>query len=136
MNKILYKIKKFFIENYRFYIPLIIIILLLFSIFLCINGLTLLTEYSTYKTTYTDTDTDNITTYTYNNIIYDDAIYVHKDGDNSTGDNWEEAYTNINGAYFETSSDLNDKTIIFVGLGLFDINLEDQLDITKISYYG
>lgn len=77
-----------------------------------------------------DEDTDD-RTYYYDLVEYTDRIYVHKDGDNSDGETWETAYSTLNRAYNATSADLDDKTIIFVGIGLFDVNCVYQLNITK-----
>jgi len=77
-----------------------------------------------------DTDIDN-RAYYYDLVEYTDRIYVHKDGDNSTGESWETAYSTFNMAYTSTSADLDDKTIIFIGLGLFDVDVAYQLNITK-----
>ncbi|KKL64887.1 hypothetical protein LCGC14_2160500, partial [marine sediment metagenome] len=127
----LYKIKKFFIENYRYYIPLIIIILLIFSIFFSVLSPFIYYYITNEGDIDRDSTTTTTTTYTYNNIIYDDAVYVHKDGDNSDGESWETAYTTMNVAVAVSSVDLDDMTIIFVGLGLFDVDVAEQLDINK-----
>ena len=78
-----------------------------------------------------DYDSDYNRTYYYDLVEYTDRIYVHKDGNNTNGDSWENAYTTINDAYTATSSDLDDNTIVFVGLGIFDVNIAEQLDINK-----
>ena len=123
-----YKTKRFLAKNH-YYVPLIIIILLLVGIvFVCLSPFVY--QYITNEgNIYGDDDTT--TTYIYNDIIYDDGIFVHKDGDGSTGDNWEEGYTTLNKAISETSVDLDDKTIIFVGFGLFDVNVANCLLINK-----
>jgi len=47
------------------------------------------------------------------------------------GSSWETAYTTINVAYTAISSDLDDKTIIFVGFGIFDVDIAGQFNIDK-----
>ncbi len=76
-------------------------------------------------------DRDGNIIYYYDLVEYTDRIYVHKDGDGSTGESWETAFSTINTAIAATSADLDDKTLIFAGLGNFDVDIAEQLDIDK-----
>jgi hypothetical protein len=103
------------------------IVLLIAYIAPYFQAITYLYDYRTYD--YDDDDDTNY--YYYEDIIYTDGIYVHKDGDSSTGESWETAYSTITAAITAASADLDDKTIIFVGLGTFDVNVATQLNIIK-----
>lgn len=127
LRKIKYKTKRFLAKNH-YYISLLVVILI-FSGIVCVCLSPFVFQYIVNEGDLSSRDYDS--SYTYNDIIYDYAMYVHKDGDNSDGETWETAYTTINRANIMASLDLDDKTIIFVGIGVFDVNVAEQLDIHK-----
>jgi len=67
-----------------------------------------------YRYTYNyDTETGQFTT---------DTIFVSANGDNSTGGNWDSAYTDLWTALSQASTHASNLTLIHVGLGTWDIN--------------
>lgn len=60
-----------------------------------------------------------------------ETIYVSKEGDNSNGETWDTAYTNIQNAYGNVLSDLDYRTLIMVGPGEYNLNQDDRLEIEK-----
>jgi len=122
------KVNNYFRKDpYTAFLVAILILLIIITSFIF-----LIPTITTLITNLTETDTDkDYNYYYYDEIPYDFVMYVHKDGDNSNGETWETAYSTINIAFAKVSVDLDDKTIIFVGLGLFDVNVAYQLNITK-----
>jgi len=106
-------------------------VILLITAVVCVCLSPFVYQYITYEGDISDDDVGGDRTYYYDLVEYTDRIYVHKDGSGTTGESWETAYSTINAAYAATSSDLDNKTLIFVGLGTFDVNIAGQLDITK-----
>jgi len=76
------------------------------------------------ETNIDDTDIDR--TYNYydadQNIMFTDIIFVHIDGDNTTGNSWNTAYKSLHTALTLASNDSNDYTLIKLGSGDQDIN--------------
>jgi len=113
-------------------LPHITIIIVVMTLAILIAYIVPFFQPITYVYNYNDDyQSDYDRTYYYDLMEYTDRIYVHKDGNNTTGDSWESAYTTFNVGYAAVSLDLDDKTIIFVGIGLFDVDCENQLNITK-----
>lgn len=76
------------------------------------------------ETNIDDTDIDRTYNYfdTDNNIMFTDIIFVHVDGDNTTGISWETAYNSLSDALNIASNDSNDYTLIKLGSGTQDID--------------
>ncbi len=71
------------------------------------------------------------------NGIVTDVLYVHPDGNGSTGLTWETAYTTFLAAYTAASSDVNDFTLILVSAGTFDFDIAGgQLIAKNIAIRG
>lgn len=76
--------------------------------------------------------------YYYNDITeFAEVIYVHKDGSNADGETWETAYTHIQYAIGNASSDLDDLMLIIISPGEYDLNIEGVYVVNKnIQLWG
>jgi len=70
---------------------------------------------------YDDYNYYNDTNY-FESLEYTDVLYVSPDGNNSDGLTWAAAFTTIQAALANASSDLNDITLILIAPGIYDMN--------------
>jgi len=64
-------------------------------------------------------------------LIANKTIFVSPDGDNSTGESWERAYTTIPTAIENAEADSNAFTLIMLSAGIHDINTSGVCEIDK-----
>jgi len=77
------------------------------------------------ETNIDDTDIDRTYNYYYDSdqdIMFTDIMFVHIDGDNTTGDTWDTAYKSLHTALTLASNDSNDYTLIKLGSGDQDMD--------------
>jgi hypothetical protein len=95
------------------------------------TGLMPLSAVTNEGDTTTEGDTEYYSTYFTSAIPFTEIFFVDSDGDDDGGESWEHAFTTIQNAITEASSELHDITLLVLAPEIFDINTGGTYTVSK-----